>query len=387
MAATDADGDSLTYTVSTAAGKGTTTVSGNAIIYTPNADYNGSDSFVVTVSDGKGGTATQIVNVTVVAVNDAPFNLSAQGIRSSIVYGGRTVAEDAQVDISLTAFQDVDGDSLSYSISTAPTSGVAQILSSISSGGATVYTLRYTPTANYNGNDRIVLTVSDGQGGTGTHNFAITVTAVNDAPTFSASSQSITASAGVAKAVTLLATDIDGDTLTYTVSTSPSNGTASISGTTLTYTPTANYSGLDSVVVTVSDGKGGTATQTINATVTAAITTSLDVGTSSSTATASGANGSVTFTDDAAKSSYVKITNFGSDDIIRVTGANEGQYSFTNADLDGDGQADDLSITFSNPDAGIVNDIQIINAVSPTAFVGDMSTAISAVGFNFISFG
>ena len=48
MNATDQDGDSLTYTVSTAATKGATTVSGNSIIYTPNANYNGADSFVVT---------------------------------------------------------------------------------------------------------------------------------------------------------------------------------------------------------------------------------------------------------------------------------------------------------------------------------------------------
>lgn len=83
----------------------------------------------------------------------------------------------------------------------------------------------------------------------------------------------------------------------------------------------------------------------------------------------------------------MKITNFGSDDIIRVTGASEGQYSYTNADLDGDGQADDLSDTFSTPNAGIVNDIQTINAVDSTGFVGDKATAISAAGFSFISFG
>lgn len=55
--------------------------------------------------------------------------------------------------------------------------------------------------------------------------------------------------------------------------------------------------------------------------------------------------------------------------------------------LDGDGVAYDLQIIFSNPAAGVVNDIQIFNADSPTAFVNDKATAISAVGFNFISFG
>ena len=40
--------------------------------YTPNDNYNGSDSFVVQVSDGNGGTDTITVNVTVTAINDAP---------------------------------------------------------------------------------------------------------------------------------------------------------------------------------------------------------------------------------------------------------------------------------------------------------------------------
>ena len=41
--------------------------------YTPTANYNGSDSFVVQVSDGNGGTDTITVNVTIEAVNDAPM--------------------------------------------------------------------------------------------------------------------------------------------------------------------------------------------------------------------------------------------------------------------------------------------------------------------------
>lgn len=379
LSATDADGDSLTYTVSTAAGKGTATVSGNSVIYTPNADYNGPDSFVVTASDGKGGTATQTVTVTVIPVNDAPSFRQGGLITGGRIGGvGYSFPEDqSQTIVTTRDAVDPDGDALAFTVST-PSSGRVTVNGSL---------VVYTPNANFNGTDSFNLTVSDGKGGSSTIPISITVTPVNDAPTFSASSQAIAASAGVAKTVALSATDVDGDTLTYTVSTAPTNGTATISGNTLTYTPIANYNGSDSLVVTVSDGKGGIATQTISATVTAAITLSLDVGTASTTATVSGANGSVTFTDDATKNSYVKITNFSSDDVVKVTGATEGQYSFTNIDLDNDGSADDLSITFSNPEAGVVNDIQILNIVSPTAFVGDRASAISAVGFNFISFG
>ena len=42
------------------------------LTYTPNADFNGTDTITYTISDGNGGTATSTVDVTVTAVNDAP---------------------------------------------------------------------------------------------------------------------------------------------------------------------------------------------------------------------------------------------------------------------------------------------------------------------------
>src|SRR5206468_1041908 len=66
--ATDPDvGDILTWSISTPASHGTATASGTglskAIGYTPNANYNGTDSFIVQVSDGNGLTDTITVNV------------------------------------------------------------------------------------------------------------------------------------------------------------------------------------------------------------------------------------------------------------------------------------------------------------------------------------
>src|SRR5262249_35099151 len=104
---TDADGDTLTMTVSVAHGTlapspailaaitnntltgidtngsdGTLTIRGSAsaitaaiqagVIYTPAANFNGSDAFAVQVSDGHGGTASASVAIAVAAVNDAP---------------------------------------------------------------------------------------------------------------------------------------------------------------------------------------------------------------------------------------------------------------------------------------------------------------------------
>ena len=88
----------------------------------------------------------------------------------------------------------------------------------------------------------------------------------NSAPSFSIATQAINATAGLSKTITLAATDADGDALTYTVST-PAKGVAKVTGSTLTYTPGIAASGSDTIVVTASDGKGGTASQTINASI------------------------------------------------------------------------------------------------------------------------
>lgn len=67
--ATDADYHSISWSISGAALHGTASVSGNGdskeIAYVSAANYYGSDSFVVQISDGNGGTDTITVNVTI----------------------------------------------------------------------------------------------------------------------------------------------------------------------------------------------------------------------------------------------------------------------------------------------------------------------------------
>ncbi|MCP4176604.1 MAG: hypothetical protein GY756_02460 [bacterium] len=80
--AIDLDDDNLTWTISTAATNGTAGITASPtnppnehsqiITYTPNADYNGTDQFIVQISDG---TLTDLitVDVTINSVNDAPY--------------------------------------------------------------------------------------------------------------------------------------------------------------------------------------------------------------------------------------------------------------------------------------------------------------------------
>ncbi|MEQ1275594.1 Ig-like domain-containing protein, partial [Acinetobacter ursingii] len=114
----DVDGDSLSYTVSSNPSHGTVSIdpATGGYTYTPASNYNGSDSFEVTVADGKGGTTTITIPVTIAAVNDAP-TATANSV---------TTDEDTPVTGNVIG-QDVDGDSLSYTVSTNPSHGTVSI--------------------------------------------------------------------------------------------------------------------------------------------------------------------------------------------------------------------------------------------------------------------
>ncbi|TXD92307.1 tandem-95 repeat protein, partial [Gillisia hiemivivida] len=69
----DVDGDDLTVIDTTNPDNGTVVINENGTItYTPNDNFNGSDSFEYTISDGNGGTDTATVTITVNPVDDSP---------------------------------------------------------------------------------------------------------------------------------------------------------------------------------------------------------------------------------------------------------------------------------------------------------------------------
>jgi hypothetical protein len=130
--ATDRDADILQWSITTPAAHGAASASGaglsKAIGYTPSANYNGNDSFVVQVSDGMGGADTITVNVNIAAVNDAPIaNAGAS----------QTVRMRDVVTLNGSG-SDVDGNPLTYSWSliTVPAHSKA-VLSAVTSASPT----------------------------------------------------------------------------------------------------------------------------------------------------------------------------------------------------------------------------------------------------------
>ena len=241
VGATDADGDPLTYTLSgtDAASFAIDSTSGQ-LKTSASLDYESDDSYSVTVgvSDGHGGTDSIAVTVSVTAVNDAP----------TAVDDTATTTEDTAVDITVTANDtDAEGDTLSVTSVTAPSNGTA----AITSGSTT--TVTYTPEANFNGTDTFDYTLSDGTD-TDTGTVTVSVTAVNDAPRAVDDTATTAEDTAVDITVTANDTDTEGDTLSVTSVTAPSNGTAAItsgSTTKVTYIPDANFNGTDTDTGTV----------------------------------------------------------------------------------------------------------------------------------------
>jgi hypothetical protein len=145
FSASDANDDTLTYSVLASPSNGTATVtdsSSGTYTYSPTANYNGSDSFTFTASDGT-LLDTATVSITVIPVNDAP------------VANNDTIMVDHNTDyIGQISWSDVDGD-MEFS---------CNLLSNPSNGTVTVSvegSFVYSPTTDYSGSDSFTFTVCD----------------------------------------------------------------------------------------------------------------------------------------------------------------------------------------------------------------------------------
>ena len=149
---------------------------------------------------------------------------------------------------------------LTYSILFQPNNGTLS---------GTAPNLVYTPTNNFVGSDSFIFRINNGAANSAAATVYITISQSTMPPPNSppvANAQSLSTSSGAARAVTLSASDTNGDALTYSVVTPPTNGTLSGVAPNLTYTPTAGFAGNDSFNFKANDGKADSniATVTIN---------------------------------------------------------------------------------------------------------------------------
>jgi hypothetical protein len=190
LSGSDADGDSLTFSIITPPAHGSlgavisTGPTTADVLYTPAPDYFGSDSFVFRADDGNGGTNDNTASITIAPVNDAPsFQLGAN----------QTVLEDAgpqtvpnwATSISAGPANE-SGQSVTFTVTNDNPS-----LFSVQPAVAPDGTLTYTPAANAYGSANVTVVAHDdggiangGQDTSAPQTSSITVTPVNDAPSF-----------------------------------------------------------------------------------------------------------------------------------------------------------------------------------------------------------
>ncbi|WP_273149961.1 Ig-like domain-containing protein, partial [Methylophaga thiooxydans] len=253
------NGTDLTFTL-VVAPEGMTMSSTGVLQWTPGNGVASADVTLEVADGGEDGavTAAQSWTITVGNVNDAPTitSLAPTAATEGVVYEYAVQVTDPD--------DDNNGTDLTFELTTAP-SGMT-----VSATGL----IQWTP-ANAITSADVTLVVRDG-GESGaqpaTQSWTVTVTPVNDAPTITETTAAITTNEDTSGTVTLNATDIDGDTINWSVGLAAANGVATVSGTGLSqvvsYAPNADFNGTDSFVVSITDGLL-TDTITVNVTVNA----------------------------------------------------------------------------------------------------------------------
>jgi T1SS-143 domain-containing protein len=266
--ATDLDGDSLTFSKGSDPAHGSVTVKPDGSwTYTPGANETSAVSFTIVVSDGKGGTATSTINVGINPLNDPPKFDDPENPSYDPVTGNYSVTtdEDQPVNGQVKA-TDLDGDALTFSKGSDPAHGSVTVKPD---GSWT-----YTPGANETSPVSFTIVVSDGKGGTATSTINVGINPLNDPPKFDdpenpsydpvTGNYSVTTDEDQPVNGQVKATDLDGDALTFSKGSDPAHGSVTVKPDgSWTYTPQSNFNGADQFTITVSDGKGSTATSTI----------------------------------------------------------------------------------------------------------------------------
>ena len=256
----DADDDTLTVTVVNEPTHGDLTLNPDgSFTYTPDADYNGSDSFSYKANDGTHDSVAASVTITVVAVADAPqaeddVYTVLPGNTLTVLVGDGLLANDT----------DADGDGLTVTIVDQPSEGT---LTPNSDGS-----FSYVPDQDFHGADTFTYKANDGSADS---EIATVTINVNAAPSAASDAYSVaedgeltvTASTGVLQNDT--DTDANSDSLTAELVLEPSHGTLTFEEDgSFTYLPDADYTGQDGFTYVANDGYSDSDEATVVITVT-----------------------------------------------------------------------------------------------------------------------
>jgi len=268
LTGSDPESDPLTFIITSLATHGTLkdgvittttvpfTLSGANVTYTPDANYNGFDSFTFKVNDSTvDSNTTATVSITVNPINDKPV---VGDIPDQTINEGESFTtfdlDDYVSDPDNTDAELIWGYSDNSELSvTIDTNHVVTI---------------GIPDADWYGSETITFTATDPGSLSDSDDATFTVTSVNDPPVANNDSASTPEDTAVTIDVLANDSDADGDTLRVINLTQPSKGTATLNlDQTVTYIPDADFYGTDSFTYQANDTKADSNVATVNITV------------------------------------------------------------------------------------------------------------------------
>jgi PKD repeat protein len=252
---TDVDNATLTYNVTSSQAGVLAAITGGNVVLTSTANWNGSAEITVTANDGVArirnssrqesvrATVYDTFTLTVTPVNDAPV--------VAIPFPDITLSEDFGANtITLSGhFTDVDNATLTYTV----TSSQAGVTAGITGGNVVL-----TSTPNWNGSAEITVTASDGELSI-SDEFTVTVTPANDGPIVAVPFEDIDVEENFTAFNVPLAghfTDIDGNTLVYTVQFDDQQIQVAVQGEDLVFNSVQDWYGDTTVIITADDEAG-----------------------------------------------------------------------------------------------------------------------------------
>jgi hypothetical protein len=215
----------LTYSIYVPPTKGILSGTAPNVTYTPNANYNGSDSFWFVANDGKADSQPVQVSITVNAVNDAP---TISRIDVTTGTEDTIIGFPAHVLISKTDGADVDGNPVYLKVESLG-AGKLQIANVDAVVGRPIYPndyLHWTPPANATGLVTIAnLRAFDGAlASTQVVPWQYNLAPVNDRPT--AQGHTVYMSEDTSFDNILVGSDVDGDPLSFRITQQPQHGSS-----------------------------------------------------------------------------------------------------------------------------------------------------------------
>jgi VCBS repeat-containing protein len=381
LTAVDADDEGLQFTLAEDGGPAHGAVDMHAdgsFTYTPEADYNGVDSFSFIVDDGHGGIDTATVSVNVEPVPDRP-QLSVTA----------TVGlEDSSIPVAIEALVAGNESLETITISGLPAGAALNLGTDTGDGtwliGGTdldsLATLTLTPASDWTGKIGLTILATSTDGGTSTAGLGVLVAGVPDVPVLSVASAAgledatipLAMSATVPGAESLASVSVSGvpDGAALSLGSDQGNGVWIIDGdglnnlADLTIAPSADWSGEIPLQVTATSTDGGTASAGLNVAVGAVA----DVPALSVSAAAGPEDSTIPLA--------ISATVPGSEDVARVIilGVPEGSSLSLGSD-NGDG-----TWTIDGADLAVLDDLTITPAADWSGEIPLQITATSTDG-------